>query len=120
MDGLLVDSEPLWRLAQIEVFQAIGVPLTNLMCGQTMGLRIDEVATYWRQRYPWSGPSDQEVANRVVDQLLSLIPLKPLRMALFKLAESVDQDFPAQTQDPKLLDDWIALFFFFLGAPRGP
>ena len=47
-------------------------------------------------------------------QLLSLIPLKPLRMALFKLAESVDQDFPAQTQDPKLLDDWIALFFFFL------
>ena len=47
-------------------------------------------------------------------QLLSLIPFRPLRMALFKLAESVDEDFPAQTQDPKLLDDWIALFFFFL------
>ncbi len=65
MDGLLVDSEPLWRHAEIEVFGGLGVRLTEDDCRQTMGLRIDEVVRYWRDRFPWEGVADDEVADQV-------------------------------------------------------
>lgn len=38
MDGLLVDSEPIWREVAIEVFKAVGVPLTDAMCRAATGL----------------------------------------------------------------------------------
>lgn len=43
MDGLLIDSEPLWQEAEIRVFNQVGVPLTHEMTPQTTGLRTDEV-----------------------------------------------------------------------------
>ncbi len=53
LDGLLIDSEPLWRLAEIEVFATVGVVLTEAECHQTTGLRTDQVAAYWLERRPW-------------------------------------------------------------------
>ncbi len=47
MDGVLVDSEPLWREVEIEVFGAVGLALTEEQCLQTMGLRLDEVVRHW-------------------------------------------------------------------------
>ena len=46
MDGLLIDSEPLWQEAEITVFNKLGVRLTLEMTHQTMGLRTDEVVEY--------------------------------------------------------------------------
>ena len=42
MDGLLTDSEPLWRRASVESLNAVGVPLTEEEAVQTTGLRTDE------------------------------------------------------------------------------
>ena len=53
MDGLLIDSEPLWQQAEIEILTPLGVPLTPARCLETTGLRIDEAIDYWFQRYPW-------------------------------------------------------------------
>ncbi len=61
MDGLLIDSEPQWRVAEIEVFAKVGVPLTEEMAHLTTGLRTDAVVNYWYQRYPWQNKSQQEV-----------------------------------------------------------
>jgi HAD superfamily hydrolase (TIGR01509 family) len=55
MDGVLIDSEPAWKLAEQDIFGALGVPLTEPMTNQTTGLRIDEVVEYWRARYPFNG-----------------------------------------------------------------
>ncbi len=46
MDGILIDSEPFWRQAEIEVFATVGVHLTDEQCVETMGLRIDEVVLF--------------------------------------------------------------------------
>lgn len=73
MDGLLIDSEPLWQDAEIEIFGALGVPLTRAMCRQTMGLRIDEVVAYWWARFRWAGPDQATVVEAVVDKVASLI-----------------------------------------------
>jgi mannitol-1-/sugar-/sorbitol-6-/2-deoxyglucose-6-phosphatase len=47
MDGLLIDSEPLWVRAEIEVFRAVGLALAPADCGRTKGLRVDDVVAYW-------------------------------------------------------------------------
>lgn len=74
MDGLLVDSEPLWRKAEIKVFGAIGVPMTEALCNEVMGLRIDEVVHYWYRRFPWKKTiSEKEVVTRIMDTMLQLI-----------------------------------------------
>ena len=40
MDGLLIDSEPLWQEAEINVFRSVGVPLTGELCRETVGAPI--------------------------------------------------------------------------------
>lgn len=67
MDGVLIDSEPVWRRVEIDVFASVGVALTEADCRETMGLRIDEVVRLRRERQPWSGASDQEVGRRILD-----------------------------------------------------
>ena len=73
MDGLLIDSEPLWRSAEIAVFGSLGIRLTEDLCRQTMGLRIDEVVRYWHRQAPWNGPSREQVAEQVLDAVQCLI-----------------------------------------------
>lgn len=76
MDGLIIDSEPLWREAEREIFGSIGVILTDEMCASTMGQRIDEVVAHWYRRFPWEGPAKEEVEARVVDRVISLVRQK--------------------------------------------
>ncbi len=67
MDGVLIDSEPLWREVEIEVFAQVGLTLTDEMCMQTMGMRINEVVDHWHGLHPWDSPSREEVAQAIVD-----------------------------------------------------
>jgi sugar-phosphatase len=73
MDGLLVDSEPLWRRAEQQVFPAVGIELTDAMCMQTMGTRLDEVVRYWYGLHPWTGPTQDEVAAQVIARVIDLV-----------------------------------------------
>ena len=73
MDGLLIDSEPLWRLAEIEVFGTVGLELTDEQCEETTGLRIDEVVAVRHAEHPWETPSQTVIVNRIVDRLIELV-----------------------------------------------
>ncbi len=66
LDGLLIDSEPLWREVEIAVFGALGVPLTEDRCRETMGMRVDEAVAHWHGIHPWRGVTQEEVALRIV------------------------------------------------------
>ena len=46
MDGVLIDSEPVWKIAMEGVFRSVGCPLTKEDFQKTVGLRIDEVVAY--------------------------------------------------------------------------
>ena len=76
LDGLLIDSEPLWQEAEILIFQQVNIVLNNRLCLQTKGLRIDEVVEYWYQKYPWTNMSKQEIETAIVDKVIELISLK--------------------------------------------
>lgn len=73
MDGVIIDSEPLWQDAEIEVFGAVGVPLDRELCRETTGLRMDEAVAYWYRRVPWEGPTPTEVGDRLLRRVTELI-----------------------------------------------
>lgn len=73
MDGLLIDSEPLWQEAEIAVFTSVGVPLTRELCRETTGLRLDSVVRFWLERYPWQGASPQVIEARILEAVTNLI-----------------------------------------------
>jgi sugar-phosphatase len=73
MDGLLVDSEPLWQIAEVEILGALGVPIDPHACRQTKGMFVNEVTRYWHGRFPWSGPTPDQVAISVVDRVCELV-----------------------------------------------
>jgi HAD superfamily hydrolase (TIGR01509 family) len=73
MDGLLVDSEPLWVRAEIEVFGEVGLVLGEEDCAHTKGLRVDDVIAYWHQRHPWDRRTPKEVESRLVARVAELV-----------------------------------------------
>jgi mannitol-1-/sugar-/sorbitol-6-/2-deoxyglucose-6-phosphatase len=76
MDGLLIDSEVLWHEAEIEILGALGVPLSSEGCRTTKGMFVNEVTRHWFDRYPWDGPTPDEVAVTIVDRVIELIVTK--------------------------------------------
>jgi mannitol-1-/sugar-/sorbitol-6-/2-deoxyglucose-6-phosphatase len=73
MDGLLIDSEPHWRNAEIVIFGRLGLTLTEDQCMQTMGMRIDEVVKYWYERHPWSNCTLLDVETEIVQAVEDLV-----------------------------------------------
>ena len=73
MDGLLIDSEPLWQKAQIEVFREVNVFLNHILCRQTTGLRIDEVVDYWYNKFPWKSIGKRELTENIIKRVIELI-----------------------------------------------
>ena len=73
MDGLIIDSEPLWRKAEIQAFKDIGFHFSEEMCIQTMGMRIDEVVHYWWKKLKWEKPSEKDVIESIQSKMIDLI-----------------------------------------------
>ena len=81
-DGLLVDSEPLWDQAELDVMASLGVDITRRHeLPDTLGLRIDMVVDLWFAQQPWNGPTRQEVTERIITRAIALVeetrPLLP-------------------------------------------
>jgi HAD superfamily hydrolase (TIGR01509 family) len=87
MDGLLIDTEPVWRSAEKEVFANLGIELTEADLLDSTGVRIDELAAV---RLPLDGPGPAEVADRITNQVVDYVkragepmPGVPEAIALF-------------------------------------
>lgn len=82
MDGLLIDSEPLWDRGEHEVLSELGVDFTpRHELPNTRGLRIDLVVDLWFGQQPWTGPDRATVVERIISRVISLVeetrPLLP-------------------------------------------
>lgn len=73
MDGVLIDSEPVWKDAMEEVFESVGCPLTREDFQKTVGLRLDEVIAYWFKISPWDNVSPEEVMQRIINRMVELL-----------------------------------------------
>jgi mannitol-1-/sugar-/sorbitol-6-/2-deoxyglucose-6-phosphatase len=76
MDGLLIDSEPLWHEAEVYGFGLAGLCLTPEQCLETTGLRVDEVVRFRYTQHPWIAPSQDDVASAIVERVVELVHAK--------------------------------------------
>ncbi|MBK9936242.1 MAG: hexitol phosphatase HxpB [Cytophagaceae bacterium] len=73
MDGLLVDSEPLWHIAEKEVFAEVGLILTTEDCLKTTGVPTSGVFDYWYKKRPWLGKTKEELEELLFEKIKVLI-----------------------------------------------
>jgi HAD superfamily hydrolase (TIGR01509 family) len=73
MDGVLIDSEPLWHEAEIAAAGDAGLVLTPEDCLRTTGLRVDEAVAYWCERHPWLVPRREILVASTLDSLVDLV-----------------------------------------------
>lgn len=70
MDGLLINSEPIWKIAEIEGFAKADLEISVEECKQTTGLRMDEVIDYWFERKPNNGMDKGELHSFIINYMV--------------------------------------------------
>ncbi|WP_018983893.1 hexitol phosphatase HxpB [Salinimonas chungwhensis] len=76
MDGTLIDSEPLWKESEEEVFSSVGVKVCEKLSAKTASMTTREVTEFWYNHFPWAGKSLENVENEVIDRVATLITEK--------------------------------------------
>lgn len=76
MDGLLLDTEPLWGECMLRVAEKHNIPITKEKFKETTGLRIYEVTEYWSIKYPWQGSTHTDVAEEILDDIIECSKVK--------------------------------------------
>ncbi len=111
IDGVIIDSEPFWKEAEIKIFNSLGVPLTEQMCDSTTGMRLVDVTILWHEKYPWDLKKDplEKVNGDIVEALISLIKQKgELSKGVTELLDFFKaKDLPmavASSSDQKIID----------------
>ena len=80
MDGLLVDTEPLWVVAMKKVFKTVGVTMTPELAAQTTGLRTVEVVNYWYDYFKWKGKTRELVCQEILESVAEEVMRNGKRM----------------------------------------
>lgn len=73
IDGLLINSEPLWNQAAAEIFAGYGVHLTPEAYATTTGLRTKEFVAWWLSRYGQDPIIFPQVEKEIVELVLQKI-----------------------------------------------
>ena len=76
IDGLLVDSEPLWNEAASEVFRMYGVDLSEEQYRTTTGLRTKEFVQWWFLYYNIGNEEFARAEKKIVELVLHKIAQK--------------------------------------------
>jgi len=76
MDGVLIDTEPVWRAAQSAVFAGFGVALSERDLLDSTGQPIEELIPVWRRRASAPDPAgteltDAEIADLIIDRVIA-------------------------------------------------
>ena len=73
MDGVIINSEPFWIEAEIEIYNKYGIGMTEEMCLQMKGVKTEDVVKHWHSIYKWSEPSQKEMTNEIILKVISII-----------------------------------------------
>jgi sugar-phosphatase len=73
MDGLLIDTEPVWRTAEVAVLAIHGVQLSRADVIDSTGQEIGEVVAGWLRRLPGQYGADSPDAVAVTAEITDLV-----------------------------------------------
>jgi mannitol-1-/sugar-/sorbitol-6-/2-deoxyglucose-6-phosphatase len=128
LDGLLIDSEPVWRAAESAVFAGLGIPLSERDLLDSIGQPMDVMIRGWRKRQRSDGRdgeltddevgvaevraaelTDDEVADRITDHVIAHIMTEgqPMPGVTATIARFERYGLPlaiASSSPPRLID----------------
>ena len=81
MDGLLIDSEPLWKEAATEVFAGYGKKISSEEYATTTGLRTSEFVSWWLRDYKFDNAELEKAGETIVKLVIDKITAKGQPMA---------------------------------------
>ena len=76
MDGLLIDSEPLWNEAASEIFNTYGVRLSEQQYATTTGLRTREFLVFWFNYFKIPVEHIHDAEIKIIDKVIELVKQK--------------------------------------------
>ncbi len=80
MDGLMVDSEPFWKIAEKQVFGDLGLNLNDELLRQVMGFRLNEVVQHWYNYQAWPNPNFEETEKNIMDCMVEFMQTEALAL----------------------------------------
>ena len=72
MDGLLVDSEPVWHEVEVELIKSHGYVYNAEVRESGIGMRVDEFAAILQRHYPKLGESPAAIEAAITGRMMSL------------------------------------------------
>ena len=115
MDGLLLDTEPLWGESMLRVAEKHRIPIGRDRFKETTGLRIYEVTDYWAVKYPWEGSTAVEVADEILDDIIATSKekasvLRGVKKALALLKEHKYKIGLASSSPQRMIEELVSHF----------
>jgi sugar-phosphatase len=111
IDGLLINSEPLWNQAAAEIFRQYGIILTEEQYALTTGLRSKEFVTHWLLQHKIPSTEFERVEDKIVQLALKLIDkdatLMPGEEHIFQFFLKRDFKIGLATSSPAELIEWV-------------
>jgi sugar-phosphatase len=111
IDGLLINSEPLWNKAATDIFRQYGIQLTEEQYATTTGLRSKEFVAHWLHQYKIAATEFDRAEQRVIELALELIDqnatLMPGVEHIFQFFLQRDFKVGLATSSPVQLIEWV-------------
>jgi mannitol-1-/sugar-/sorbitol-6-/2-deoxyglucose-6-phosphatase len=76
MDGVIIDSEPFWRDAYMAVLPRYNVQLTEELCHESKGVKVDVVVRNWHNIFNWQPANLEMVEQEIIEEVLRLVRTK--------------------------------------------
>lgn len=73
MDGVIINSEALWKQAEKEIFTSLGVEVKDECSKLTKSMTTTEVTKFWYKKFPWQNIDLELVEQLVISRVLELI-----------------------------------------------
>ncbi len=81
MDGVLINSEPLWQAAERKIFTSLGVNVTAEHTTVTQYMTTTAVTAYWYTVSPWQGVTLPMAEQMVIDQVIEMLAIEDCLIA---------------------------------------
>jgi len=111
MDGLLIDSEPLWQEAAEEVFALYNFKLTLAQYETSTGLRTKEFVDYWFKMFnidaQYSPDAEKKIIEVVTHKIMHKGRIMPGVHYIFNFFESLNFRIGIASSSPKELIDIV-------------
>src|SRR6478672_156351 len=111
MDGLLVDSEPLWAIAANEIFEEYGFRLSPEQHITTTGLRTREFVHWWFSYFKIPESQESEAEEKVLQRVLDLVSTNCKMMSgvqhVFNLFHSLKFKIGIASSSPQQMIDVV-------------